>query len=223
MKQKDCAHANYLQAHFQILQQQINPHFLYNTLDTIVWMTFEKRSEDVIELVEALSTFFRLNLSRGAEIVSVSDSVLCLKSYLAVQKMRYADSLNFQIEIDEEIVNDKLLKLLLQPVVENALYHGIREKGRGTINISGIGTEELLIFSISDDGTGIPEELLIKIQSMLETPHNFDGIQDDAYHGFGLHNVQQRIQLYYGTEYGLKIDSTFGIGTKIIITLPRKH
>lgn len=221
MKQKESEHANYLQAHFQMLQQQINPHFLYNTLDTIVWMTYEKRSEEVIELVEALSTFFRLNLSRGAEIVSVADAILCLRSYLSVQKMRYAESLHYEIEVADTVRNDKLLKLVLQPIVENALYHGIREKGAGTIEISATGTEELLTFTVRDDGAGLTPDRLTEIRTMLAASDEYDQDGGGKSHGFGLRNVQRRIQLYYGSEYGLTIESQHGVGTVVTVALPR--
>ena len=125
MTQKENEHKNYLQAHFRMLQQQINPHFLYNTLDTIIWMSIEKRNDDVIKLVESLSTFFRLNLSRGVEVISIDDTIRCINSYLSVQMMRYSDSLEYNINISDNLKKGRILKLILQPIVENALYHGI--------------------------------------------------------------------------------------------------
>jgi two-component system sensor histidine kinase YesM len=220
MKQKEEEHKNYLQAHFRMLQQQINPHFLYNTLDTIVWMSLEKRYDDVIELVESLSTFFRLTLSRGEEMISIPDNILCLESYLSVQKIRYADSLQYNIDISDELKKARILKLILQPIVENALYHGIREKGAGTITISGIQKRDTILFTIHDDGVGMDEGRLKYLIDSLNNPLLKEEDVHSESKGFGLSNVQSRIKLFYGADYGLSIMSEKDKGCTVRIRIP---
>lgn len=220
MNQKEIAHKNYLQAHFRVLQQQINPHFLYNTLDTIVWMSLEKRYDDIIEMVEALSTFFRLNLSKGEEVIPVSDIILSLESYLTVQKIRYADSLQYSIEISDEVKQSHYLKLIIQPVVENALYHGIREKGHGTITVRGYRKEEFTYFTIEDNGSGMDVKRLHSVRNFLDNPLYSDKDKSHKGQGFGLKNVQNRIKLFYGSQYGISIKSEKDKGSLVIITLP---
>jgi two-component system, sensor histidine kinase YesM len=201
------------------LQAQINPHFLYNTLDTIVWMAEANKSEQVIEIVKALSSFFRITLSKGKDWISVKDEIEHINSYLTIQKIRYRDILDFKIDISEEILDCKILKLTLQPIVENALYHGIKNKrGRGLITIKGgIMDRDRLLFEIVDNGVGITEERLKEISSELESGIN-DFVLKES--GFGINNVQKRTQLYYGKQFGLTIESEFQVGTHVSLIIP---
>ncbi|HEX3028921.1 MAG TPA: sensor histidine kinase [Clostridia bacterium] len=200
------------------LQAQINPHFLYNTLDTIVWMAEANKSEQVIEIVKAFSSFFRITLSKGKDWIPVRNEIEHIRSYLTIQKIRYRDILDFSIDADENIMDCSVLKLTLQPIVENALYHGIKNKrGRGNIKVTGRRTENAnLIFEVEDNGIGIEQNKLREIQRELE--NGDDLIINDS--GFGLYNVQKRIKLYYGKQYGLKMESEHLKWTKVTITIP---
>lgn len=205
---------NLKKSELRVLQAQINPHFLYNTLDTIVWMAEANKSEQVIEIVKALSNFFRITLSKGKDWIDVRDEVEHIRSYLIIQKIRYRDILDFKINVSDEILDYKILKLTLQPLVENALYHGVKNKrSGGMISIKGCKDEDdTLLFQISDDGIGITEEKLKKIQAELNDDPSEPVIKDS---GFGLLNVQQRVRLYYGKDYGLYITSEYEKGTSV--------
>jgi two-component system sensor histidine kinase YesM len=207
---------NLKKSELKALQAQINPHFLYNTLDTIVWMAEANKTEQVIEIVKALSNFFRITLSKGRDWISVRDEVEHIRSYLIIQKIRYRDILDFDITVSDEILDYKILKLTLQPIVENALYHGVKNKrSRGTITIKGIlDTDKSILFEIRDNGIGITEDKLQKIQRELKDG-SAEAIITDS--GFGLANVQKRIKLYYGKQYGLCIASEHGNGTTALI------
>jgi two-component system sensor histidine kinase YesM len=201
------------------LQAQINPHFLYNTLDTIVWMAEANKSEQVIEIVRALSSFFRITLSKGRDWISIKDEVEHVRSYLIIQKIRYRDILDFKIEVDEDILNYKILKLTLQPVVENALYHGIKNRrSGGTILIKGSKSDDgYLVFEIIDNGIGMTEEILLQLQSELDNDSIEPTIKES---GFGLSNVHKRIKLYYGKQYGICLKSEYNKGTNISLCFP---
>jgi two-component system sensor histidine kinase YesM len=207
---------NLKKSELKALQAQINPHFLYNTLDTIVWMAEANKTEQVIEIVKAFSNFFRITLSKGRDWISVRDEVEHIRSYLIIQKIRYRDILDFEIKVSEEILDYKILKLTLQPIVENALYHGVKNKrSGGTITIKGIlDTDKSILFEIGDNGIGIEEDKLQKIQRELKND-SAEAIITDS--GFGLANVQKRIRLYYGKQYGLSIESEYGSGTIVLI------
>jgi two-component system sensor histidine kinase YesM len=198
----------------RLYQAQINPHFLYNTLDTIVALVESRMPKDAIRMITYLSDFFRTTLSSGRDYITVQEEKNHVESYLEIQQMRYEDILSYSIEFDEDIGNYSILKLTLQPLVENALYHGIKEKrGKGHIQITGQKQDGKLIFRIIDDGMGMEEETLRKLQQSLH-------VKDDQTKSFGLYNVEQRIQLNYGPEYGVTIESEIGKGTKATITIP---
>lgn len=202
------------------LQAQINPHFLYNTLNTITWQVADKADmEDVVLLASSLGKFFRLSLSKGAEIIRLSDEIDHVRCYLAIQEIRYEDKLQYQIEADEELLECPVLKLILQPLVENAIYHGIKEKKRkGQIRIvaeKGMAYHEpAIILSVWDNGAGIPEEKLMLINQGLTDGAN---CTDE---GYGIYNVNERIKLYYGDKFGLNYKSREGEFTKAILTIP---
>ncbi|MEN8904753.1 MAG: sensor histidine kinase [Clostridiales bacterium] len=205
----------------KVLQAQINPHFLYNTLDTILWTAEAKNTKRVIEIVKALSSFFRISLSKGKEWITIKDEIDHVKSYLTIQKIRYRDILNYNIDINDKILKYKILKLFLQPLVENALYHGIKNKRfGGYINIIGYKKDvNIVCFEITDNGIGITEEKLDSLKEELENT-NFYKDEENETKGFGLINIQKRIQLYYGKEYGISIFSNYKVGTKVVLSIP---
>jgi two-component system sensor histidine kinase YesM len=207
-------------AELRALQAQINPHFLYNTLDTIIWMAEAKKTDQVIEIVRALSSFFRISLSKGKDWITVGEEIERTRSYLTIQKMRYRDILDYKIEVDEEVLNNTILKLILQPLVENALYHGIKNKRNGgTITVRARqknGNEVLL--EVEDDGIGFTPEKLAQVQ--IELSDNSDEIRLES--GFGIDNVNKRIKLYYGKQYGLSIKSEYNAGTCVTLMIPAK-
>lgn len=189
-----------------VLQNQINPHFLYNTLDTIIWSAEFKDSEKVISITKALAKFFRLSLRGGSELTTVEDELEHVKQYLFIQKQRYEDKLDYEIESCDQICDIQIPKLILQPIVENAIYHGIRPKdGAGLITIRAGLIEGNIVLTVTDDGVGFDQ----------------DKQPDDDKHrsGVGLKNVDQRIKLYYGDEYGITIESNEKSGTKVTLIL----
>lgn len=202
-------------AEFELLQAQINPHFLYNTLDCIVWLAESDDREKVVEMVENLSSFFRTSLNQGREIVKISDEVEHIRSYLSIQQIRYQDILKYEINVEEALLDHDIPKLSLQPFVENALYHGIKEKrGGGAIHVSGGIDNNRIILTVEDNGAGMSEERLKQVRTELEIPNRNERSI------YGMYNVNQRIKLNYGKEYGVEIESTLGVGTKVRIILP---
>ncbi|HNB53240.1 MAG TPA: sensor histidine kinase, partial [Anaerolineales bacterium] len=211
---------NLKKAELRALQAQINPHFLYNTLDTIIWMAESKKTDRVVEIVTALSNFFRISLSKGMDWITIGEEVDRINSYLTIQKMRYHDILDFKIDLDETVAENTILKLLLQPLVENALYHGIKNKRQGgtiTIRVRPKGAEEILI-EVEDDGIGFTPEKLAQLRAELED----DSGEIKLESGFGIGNVNRRIRLYYGKPYGLSIQSEYATGTRVILVIPAK-
>lgn len=195
----------------RVLQAQINPHFLYNTLDSIVWMAEMEEHESVVEMTSALAKLFRISLNKGKEIVTVGQEMEHVTNYLKIQKMRYGSKLDYSIEVDPQIMDQNIIKLILQPIVENAIYHGIKYKeGVGQVDISGKGEDGTIKFIIRDDGVGMPQEVVSNLLSKNIKTKN----------GVGLNNVNERIQLYYGEEYGIQVNSKEGKGTEVIVTLP---
>jgi two-component system, sensor histidine kinase YesM len=209
---------NLKKAELRALQAQINPHFLYNTLDTIIWMAESKKTADVVQLVSALSNFFRISLSKGNDWITIGEEVERTRSYLLIQKMRYRDVMDFTIDVDANVLNSTVLNLVLQPLVENALYHGVKAKRQGgTIRVRAQqrnATEVLL--EVQDDGTGMPPERVAQISAALDD----DSDSNHPENGFGLVNVNRRIKLYYGRQYGLSLSSEEGSGTCVGIVIP---
>ncbi|SFD65854.1 two-component system, sensor histidine kinase YesM [Paenibacillus catalpae] len=211
-------------AELRTLQAQINPHFLYNTLDSIIWMAEAEKKESVIKLVKALSRFFRLSLNKGRDWISIKTELEHAHNYLVIQQMRYHDILQYEIEVDPELQVYPILKMSLQPLVENAIYHGIKNKrGQGLIRISGHVEDRDLILTVEDNGIGMTPERLAQLQEELEKPiDSLAAQQDDQEGGFGLQNVHQRIRLYFGQPYGVEICSIYGEGSKISVRIPKK-
>lgn len=206
-------------AELRALQAQINPHFLYNTLDTIMWMAEAKKSKDVINITKALSQFFRISLSKGKDLITVSEEIKQVENYLIIQKNRYRDILDVTITIDEGILDFIIMKLTLQPLVENAIYHGIKNKrGKGLLAIEGgMNAQGHIYIHIVDNGIGMTEETLndVRMQLTHEKPLNKVG--------FGMVNVQQRIRLFYGEPFGISIESQYGSGTKVSLIIPAER
>ncbi|MBE6070665.1 MAG: HAMP domain-containing protein [Clostridium butyricum] len=203
-------------AEMNVLQAQIKPHFMYNTLDTIRWMAEEKEDYEIVDIIESFTKLLRISLSKGKEIISVNDELNHIKSYLEIQKMRYEDKLEYEIYFDERILNYKVVKLILQPLIENAIYHGIKEKrGNGKIVIIAEEYDDILHFSVSDNGKGIDEKTLKEIKYMLE-----NGRSEESNLGYGIFNVNERINLMYGKQYGVKFTSIYGKGTRTEIMHP---
>jgi len=196
----------------KVLQAQITPHFLYNTLDAIIWAAEAKRMSDVITLVTSLSSFFRISLSHGIDSIPISNEVEHVRNYLIIQQIRYNDVLSYEINVDEEIPDKKILKLLLQPLVENSLYHGIkntRERGKITVSLKMEGGK--IRFTVSDNGIGMKPETL----EALKHDINYGSGEK----GYGLFNVNKRLKLYYGLEEGIEIKSEYRKGTEVSFLL----
>ncbi|MDP3179429.1 MAG: sensor histidine kinase [Spirochaetaceae bacterium] len=202
------------EAELRILQEQIKPHFLYNTLDTIQWMAQEHRVEDVVCMVGALTRLFRIGLSKGRELISLADELEHVESYLCIQKMRYEDKFDFEIRCDPELRTRQVLRLILQPLVENAIYHGIKERrGRGTLEVEARAVGAELLLSVKDDGAGMSEATLAQLVESLE-----EG--GAAVNGYGVRNVHERIRLTFGKPYGLSFRSSPGQGTIVVARHP---
>ncbi|HUW39919.1 MAG TPA: sensor histidine kinase [Rectinemataceae bacterium] len=200
----------------QVLQEQIKPHFLYNTLDTIQWMAQENRVDDVVSMVGSLTTLFRIGLSRGRELIALHDEIEHVKSYLAIQKMRYEDKFDFEIRIADALPSHRILRLILQPLVENAIYHGVKERrGKGWICVESRVEEGELRLAVRDDGAGMTAERLETLNLALERE---DGKMPGL--GYGVQNVHQRIRLTFGRPFGLSFTSVLGKGTVVLVRHP---
>ncbi len=208
-------------AELRLLQEQINPHFLYNTLDTIVWLIEGGDPDKAVDIVVALSEFVRLVLSKGKEYISIQEEEQHIRGYLEIQQVRYQDILDFEIMIEPELYQYKILKLTLQPLVENSLYHGIKYKrAKGKIWVTGVvqrgdpPEEDKILLCVQDNGVGMEEDELKRLQAELQKPCK------ETEKGFGLANVNERIRMNFGREYGMTIASKKGCGTKISILIP---
>ena len=196
----------------QLLQAQINPHFLYNTLDSIVWMAEQKQHEEVVLMTSALAKLFRASITKDQEIVPIRVEAEHIANYLLIQKMRYESQLDYEIDIADDIMRNKTLKILLQPFVENAIYHGIRGSAdKGMIVIRGMRADGNIVFEVEDNGQGMTPEQLQRLQ----LPEDGEGRK-----GIGIRNVDERIKLYFGREYGVHIRSELEAGTCVTITIP---
>jgi len=196
----------------KVLQAQIRPHFLYNTLDAIIWAAEAENMKDVITLVTSLSSFFRISLSHGIDYIPISDEIEHVRNYLIIQQIRYYDVLTYEIIVDEDLPDVKILKLMLQPLVENSLYHGIkhtRERGKIIVTIKKEG--ERLRFSVADNGIGMSPEAL---ETLIYDINHGNGEK-----GYGLFNVNRRLKLYYGSSEGIEIKSEYKKGTEVSFVL----
>jgi two-component system sensor histidine kinase YesM len=195
-----------------LLQAQINPHFLYNTLDTIIWLIESREIGESVKMVSSLSNYFRFSLSRGQNVITLAEEEQHIRSYLEIQQMRYRDLIEYEIDIPDQLKCYILPKLTLQPLVENALYHGIKTRRRqGFIRVTGKAQNERLILEVADDGNGMTKERLDTVRASLE---------NDNSEGFGMRAVHQRIQILFGREYGLNVESIPEAGTRISVSIP---
>jgi len=213
------------EAELRVLQEQIKPHFLYNTLDTIQWMAQDHGAQDIVCVVAALTKLFRVGLSRGREMIPVPDELQHAESYLCIQKARYEDKFDYSFSVGDGLESCRVLKLVLQPLVENALYHGIKERrGHGSIRVAARREADHIAFSVSDDGIGMTEERLEALRAELERPLE-NGFGDSSAGGaqragFGARNVHERIRLSFGGRFGLSYESVRGRGTTVVARHP---
>ncbi len=204
------------QTELRLLQEQINPHFLYNALDTIVWLIEGGKTDEAVDMVVSLSDFFKLVLSGGREYISIRDEERHIRSYLEIQQVRYRDILTYEIDIDPEIYSFRILKMTLQPLVENALYHGIKYKrAPGLVKVSGKFTDSgNILLTVEDDGVGMDAEHLALLREEIEKPCK------ESEKGFGMANVNERIHMNFGPAYGISLYSEPGEGTRVQIIIP---
>lgn len=202
----------------KLLQAQINPHFLYNTLDTIIWLIEGDKNREAIDMVVSLSEFFRTVVSKGKDFITIREEEIHIKSYLQIQQSRYKDILDYEIDIPEELYGYQILKLTMQPLIENSLYHGIKMlRAKGKITVTGEMKDQIICFHVIDNGIGMDEQELSALREEIEMP----GSEQSS--GFGLANVNKRIKLNYGNMYGLDIQSKKGEGTDITIKIPARQ
>lgn len=195
------------------LQSQINPHFLYNTLDSIIWMAEGKKNEEVVLMTASLARLLRQSISNEDELVSIGQEIEYARGYLTIQKMRYKDKLEFQIKVEPSILHIRLIKLVLQPIIENAIYHGLKYKeSKGLLCVRGFMKNGNAVLQVIDDGVGMDQETLDHIYERHKVDYHSNGV--------GIYNVQKRLQLYYGNEYGIVYESKPGEGTTATITIP---
>lgn len=214
------------QAEMHALQSQINPHFLYNTLETIRSQAIAQKANDIAKMTEALATLFRYSISRPREMATFADEMENVNHYLVIQQYRFPSKFIIVKRIeDESILNYKLPILTIQPIIENAIHHGLETKmGTGTVTIRAFSTQSRLIVNISDDGSGMSMERLNQLQEALHNSieENEGKLGSEARNdGIALINVNQRLKFYFGSEYGLKVYSTQNVGTSVEISLPK--
>lgn len=202
-------------AELEALQAQINPHFLYNTLDMLKWMARNGMTDEIGQVVTSLSKFYKLSLSMGNTVISIRDELLHVSSYMQIQSTRYVNKILLDIQVDEEIMEYGILKITLQPIVENAIIHGIlcTEEESGTIRITGGLEKGDIVIIVSDDGEGMSPDIVSKLLTN-------DLNNRTRGSGYGLRNINERIHLFYGPGYGLAFDSKPGIGTAVTIRIP---
>lgn len=204
------------ESELKALQNQINPHFLYNTLDSIVWLIENDKNKEASQMVVALAKLFRISISRGRNIITIKDELEHARSYLIIQSFRYADAFKYEFDVEEEVLEYTTMKLILQPLIENAIYHGLKNRiDEGLIKISVHREQDNIVFAVSDNGYGMKEEKIAQLYTNFYNPHLNDGV--------GLKNVYLRLVLYYGKEADLQITSELDEGTTIKIIIPMKR
>ena len=206
------------QSELRVLQAQITPHFIYNTLDAILSLAEQGNSEQVKTMTYALSDFLRISLSKGQDWITIEKEIRHIEDYLTILQIRYGAMLTFAIDIPEEILQTEVLKMILQPLVENAVYHGTKHVRRaGKVTVAATVAEDTIRFLITDNGIGMEDERLLEIQARLAQAT----VDDSGEGGYGLYNVRKRLLLYYGNAASLQIDSTYRNGTTITVTVPK--
>ena len=206
------------QYELRALQAQINPHFLYNTLDSIIWMA-ELQDPDVVPMTEALARLMRLALNKGREFITVEDEMNYVRNYLLIQSMRYQDKFDYQVVTDEAVRNCITVKLIVQPLVENSIYHGIKEKrGKCHLEVRAFRSGADVLFTVQDDGKGMDAETCARI--LTGSGRNEKKGNREKGSGIGVFNVNERVQLEYGPSYGVRYQSEPGKGTLATIRIP---
>lgn len=206
------------EAEIQVLHEQIKPHFLYNTLDTINWIAMECDAQEIVSLVTALTNLFRLSLNKGNEFTTLKNEVEQVKNYLIIQAIRYEEAFDYVFDIDPSVMDLFVLKLILQPLVENSIYHGVKEKAVndsayvGRIVVSAKRADDMLIFSVKDDGEGVTPDKAEALNQMF--------VSGKQTVGYGLFNVNQRLKYTFGARYGLQLQSDAMKGTEVVIFHP---
>jgi two-component system, sensor histidine kinase YesM len=200
-------------AELKALQAQINPHFLYNTLDLINWSAIKNNIPEISSIVQSLAKFYKLSLSKGHDVVSLTDEIKHAELYVNIQNMRFQNKINLELDIDERIKDYCILKIILQPLVENSILHGIMEKAdkAGIIKISARLTNDIIILSVQDNGIGMNAK---QLQNILTDQSS------NVLHGYGIRNINERIKLFYGNEYGLSYENSQNSGTTVTIKIP---
>lgn len=203
-------------AELKALYSQINPHFLYNTLDSIKWLAKLNNTRDIVVMVAQLGHMLQYTIHNQKNLIPIADEIAFVNSYLSIQKLRYGDKFEVEFKVDDDILQCIIPKLIIQPLVENAIIHGIENKiGTAHLIIRGVSEQDAIRFEISDNGVGMSFEKLAEIQRQINEPMSDQSI--------GLSNVNKRIKLYYGDSYGLTIDSKENVGTSMTITIPRMN
>ena len=203
------------EAELNALQQQINPHFLYNTLETIYWMAMSKDEKEIGEMVTALGNFFRKSINKGIEYVTVAEEVKNVQYYVYLQKIRFRERFNVVWDIAEDIKNYRIIKLVLQPIIENAIIHGVESlESGGLIIVKGYTKKGRLFFEVIDNGKGM------SAKKLREFKEHINDADSDTGKSVGIKNVHQRIRLYYGKEYGINITSSENKGTRVVLEMP---
>lgn len=209
------------ESELELLYSQINPHFLYNTLDSIRAMADFYGVDNIAVMVNSLADMFRYSIKDRHGFVTVEEEINHIDDYLTIQKMRFGDKIQYEINIEEPLMKEKMLKLVLQPIVENAIFHGLeRKKGSGFIKIEGSGDEESMTFIITDNGIGMEEETLLKLRKILKESTEISSMESTG-RSIGLINVHTRLVIYYGGSYGITIGSRLNEGTAVTIKIPR--
>jgi len=212
------------EAELELLQSQINPHFLYNTLDTIVWLAESGKHNKVVDMVTSLSEFFRASLSEGNGIITLEEEIKHVRSYLEIQYVRYQDILSYHIDFDPAFACVKIPKITLQPLVENALYHGIKNRrGKGEIKIIIMQEGSDVIISVKDNGIGMKPEVLDRVTNNMHRKKNKKDNSTKMSDDYALFNVNERIRMKFGEAYGLTICSTYNIGTIVQVRIPNQQ
>lgn len=214
MEQNTAVQEQKRRSELKALRSQINPHFLYNTLDSIIWMAEGEKNKEVVLMTAALARLLRQSISNENERIPIAKEIEYTRSYLIIQQMRYKDKLEYEINVEPDIMGEAIINLILQPLVENAIYHGIKYKGsKGKILIKGWGEEDKILIQVCDNGIGMEQEALVNI---IDKSREIEGKN-----GVGIYNVHTRLLLYYGEAYGLQFESIPGEGTIVTVTIPR--
>lgn len=201
-------------AEMKALQVQVEPHFLYNTLDAVMWLVEAEKRQEAVEMLSQLSLFFRISLSKGQDVICLKEEIEHTRSYMEIQKRCHHDIMDYNITLPKELEEIRLPKFIIQPLAENALYHGVKKKrGKGTIQIVCQDFEEDILIIVEDNGAGIKPDKLKELEQALEEGKRI---------GFGLAAVHERIRLYYGEPYGVKIYSEYGEGTRVEVRMAKE-